>query len=489
MYGAATGDSRRWFYRYSISGNSWEALANTTADQGEGNAITWVSTENCVYATIGGEQRPTYFMRYDPSTDSWNSTPANPPAGMGDGASLVWTGDDYLYVLRGEFLETEALYDFWRYSLTDNSWAAMADIPALPHSGGSGGVGDGGSLLYVGHWLPNQSDYIYALSGNQAHPDNIPDNRTYRYTISTDSWERLADLPFGVGYYVGCRLGYADGYIYAWQGTPSTWPGGGDDLAKYDVSLEIRDLSVNAWLLAHEVYFGQNATLIVTIRNEGTQNEQNPLVNIRLNSIINDNITFTGTIEPGESVPRRFGIVTNGAFTVIEPENYTIRVEVYPLLGEVNIADNVCSLNFTVMQDYQEPQIGTPTQAPPPDNVQQFQNVNVRVNVTDYESQVRNVTLYYTNDTVWYSVPMVFNTTNLLWEAAIPGHAEATQVKYRIVACDNAGNMAVEDHAGQYYIYTVIPEFPLAIILPLLMILSAIAVAFAKKKHSKKTRT
>jgi hypothetical protein len=41
------------------------------------------------------------------------------------------------------------------------------------------------------------------------------DNRTYRYTISTNSWERLADLPFGVGYYVGCRLGFAEGYIYA----------------------------------------------------------------------------------------------------------------------------------------------------------------------------------------------------------------------------------------------------------------------------------
>jgi N-acetylneuraminic acid mutarotase len=75
-------------------------------------------------------------------------------------------------------------------------------------------------------------DYIYALSGNQAHPDGIPDNRFYRYTISTNTWERLADLPFRVGYYVGSRLAYADGHIYAWQGTPSTWTGGGDDLAK-----------------------------------------------------------------------------------------------------------------------------------------------------------------------------------------------------------------------------------------------------------------
>jgi len=109
----------------------------------------------------------------------------------------------------------------------------MADIPASNHSGGSGGVGEGGSLLYVGFWFPDQTDYIYALSGNQAHPDNIPDNRTYRYTISQDSWSRFEDLPFGVRYYVGCRFAYANGSIHAWQGAPSTWTNGGDDLACY----------------------------------------------------------------------------------------------------------------------------------------------------------------------------------------------------------------------------------------------------------------
>jgi len=241
LCGAATGDSRRWFYRYGISSNSWETLANTTADQGEGNAMTRVGIDNNIYATIGGEQRATYFMRYDPSTNSWSDAPADPPDGMGDGSSLVWTGGEHLYALRGEFIETSPLYDFWRYSLTDDAWTLMTDIPALPHSGGTGGVGDGGSLLYAGFWLPSYTDYIYALSGNQAHPDGIPDNRTYRYTISTSSWERLADFPFGVGYYVGCRLGYADGHIYAWQGAPSTWTGGGDDLAKYRLAWIVDD--------------------------------------------------------------------------------------------------------------------------------------------------------------------------------------------------------------------------------------------------------
>jgi outer membrane protein assembly factor BamB len=235
LFGAASGENHRWFYRYSISGNSWEALANTPADQGEGDAIAWVSLDSCIYATIGGEQRSTYFVRYDPSTNTWSDAAvADPPAGMGDGASLVWTGNNYLYALRGEFYETTALYDFWRYDLTTDTWTYMVNIPADPHDGGVGGVGDGGSLLYIGLWNSSQTDFIYALGGNQAYPESIPDNRFYRYTISSDTWERLADLPFGVGYYVGNRLGYAKGHIYAWQGTPSTWAGGGDDLAQYN---------------------------------------------------------------------------------------------------------------------------------------------------------------------------------------------------------------------------------------------------------------
>ncbi|MDI6690977.1 MAG: hypothetical protein QME50_03800 [Candidatus Bathyarchaeota archaeon] len=235
LYGAATGDSRRYFYRYSISQNLWERLADTPFDQGEGDAMTYVGGIG-VYATAGGEQRQTHLLFYNSSTNSWEPQFPAPMPGMGDGASMVWTGSDCLYILRGEYLEKEPIYDFWQYNITSHALTSLADIPAYPHDGGVGGVGDGGSLLYVGFWLSNQTDYIYALSGNQAYPESIPDNRFYQYVISNNSWTRLADLPFGVGYYVGNRLGYADGHIYTWQGTPSTWEGGGDDLVRYEFS-------------------------------------------------------------------------------------------------------------------------------------------------------------------------------------------------------------------------------------------------------------
>lgn len=374
LYGAATADSRRWFYRYNIPDDSWEALANTTADQGEGDAMTWVGTDNCIYATIGGEQRPTHFMRYDPSTDTWSDAPADPLAGMGDGASIVWTGDDFLYALRGEYKEDSPLYDFWRYSLAQDVWTPMADIPADSHDGGGGGVGDGGSLLYVGFWRSDHANYIYAISGNQAHPDNIPDNRTYRYSISTNSWGRLADLPFGVGYYVGCRLGYADGHIYAWQGTPSTWLGGGDDLAKYEL--------------------------------------------------------------PTDSTA---------------------------------------------------PTIGIPGRTPEGD-VLPDQPAYVSVNITDAGSCVKNVTLFYriNDETSWENLAMDptvnYNFSTSLYEAAVPGQPAETWVKFKIVAYDYAGNNATRDGTEPHCTYYVIPEFPSALILPTLILVTLTIIVLSRKK-------
>ena len=340
LYGAATGESRRFFYRYSISSDSWEPLPDTPVDQGEGDTITWAPIPLPIprlYATIGGEQRPTYFMTFEPWTMQWNpfeEDPADPPGGMGDGASLVWTGAHYLYALRGEFLETEPLYDFWCYSILDNTWTAMADIPAWPHSGGSGGVGDGGSLLYIPEWqLPGYGDYIYALSGNQAHPDGIPDNRFYRYTISTNTWERLADLPFGVGYYVGSRLAYADGNIYAWQGTPSTWTGGGDDLAKRYLA-EVHDIATtNVTPLKTVVGQGYTMNINVTIVNQGDFTETfNVTIYANETTIEKREITLESTT----STTLTFTWNTTG----FAKGNYTLWAYAEQVQGETETSDN-----------------------------------------------------------------------------------------------------------------------------------------------------
>jgi len=133
------------------------------------------------------------------------------------------------------------------------------------------------------------------------------------------------------------------------------------------------------------------------------------------------------------------------------------------------------------------PVISTPVQNPLANNVQAGQSVNVFVNVTDQGSGVKNVTLYYRNDTTpWYSVPMTFNSTSGSWEATIPGHALGTNIAYYIEAYDNVENYAKNDNATGYYTYSVIPEFsPYAMMLILVLATASVMLVMLSKRWKK----
>jgi len=110
------------------------------------------------------------------------------------------------------------------------------------------------------------------------------------------------------------------------------------------------------------------------------------------------------------------------------------------------------------------------------------ENVTISVNVTDALSEVQNVTLWYTtNGGEWIPVNMTWESGDT-YTGEIPGQPAGTNVQHKIVAYDNAGNVAVEEYELTYHAYTVIPEFPLAMLLPLLMFPTSVAVALAKKR-------
>ena len=218
LFGGRYSDTnRRLFYQYSISNDGWEQLIDTPHAQGAGDAITWSGYDNQIYALLGSKEHGTAFANYNFSDNSWSALPFNPNwTTTDDGASLVWTGGEYLYALRGEWQETVPCQDYARYHIPTRTWDDMSSIPE------SEGVGDGGSLL----WIDEYPDYIFALGGGSCLED--PGYNFYRYSISDNSWEELESIPCPVGNYVGNRLGFADGYIYYWQGSPSTWDCGGD---------------------------------------------------------------------------------------------------------------------------------------------------------------------------------------------------------------------------------------------------------------------
>ncbi|MGB9854306.1 MAG: OmpL47-type beta-barrel domain-containing protein [Candidatus Bathyarchaeales archaeon] len=120
----------------------------------------------------------------------------------------------------------------------------------------------------------------------------------------------------------------------------------------------------------------------------------------------------------------------------------------------------------------------------PDGDVEPSQTVKIFVNVTDSLSGVGNVILSYNinNSSTWTYITMTLNVTSGLYEGIILGQQADTLVKYKIIAYDNAGNHVVEDNDGQYYVYTVVPEFPSLIILLALMAFLAYFLNVAKKK-------
>ena len=79
---------------------------------------------------------------------------------------------------------------------------------------------------------------------------------------------------------------------------------------------------------------------------------------------------------------------------------------------------------------------------------------------------------------------MDYNSTSQRYYTTIPGQSEGTYVRYNITAYDNAENLAVKEGEGQDY--TVIPEFPSFLILPLFMVATLLAVIVYRRKHSSK---
>jgi len=121
----------------------------------------------------------------------------------------------------------------------------------------------------------------------------------------------------------------------------------------------------------------------------------------------------------------------------------------------------------------------------PEGDVQPGQPVMVSVNVTDFLSGIRNVTLSYNlnNSPTWTNITMTLNATTGLYEATILVQEANTIVKYKTIAYDNAGNIKIEDNNGQYYTYMVIPEYPSTPILAFFLLTILIATILCKTKR------
>ncbi|MFZ3063251.1 MAG: cytochrome c3 family protein, partial [Actinomycetota bacterium] len=204
---AVSGGAAVRFWRYNPSNNAWQLLKDASAAFGDGAALAYTGGDY-IYATRGAAT--TAFWRYQISADVTGGTPwttmtvfgGGAGVAVGAGGALVWTAGgayiDYIYGLRGGTTN-----GFYRYSISGNSWTAMATTPA--------NVGAGGSLVY-----PGSGDYIYATLGG--------DTATFKaYSITNNNWTTFdpADpTGFTIGTNSGNRLVYdGSAYIYALRGS------------------------------------------------------------------------------------------------------------------------------------------------------------------------------------------------------------------------------------------------------------------------------
>jgi len=151
-------------------------------------------------------------------------------------------------------------------------------------------------------------------------------------------------------------------------------------------------------------------------------------------------------------------------------------------------------LIFQIEHDNIPPVIGTPVQTPETPGADEA--VTVSVNVTDeFEVRPDGVILSYTTDDgeTWNNVTMS-TTTGDTYEGEIPGSPGGTQVKYKIIAYDSAGNSAIDDNNGEHYVYAIaqVPfwtQWWFWIIVVAAIVALAVAVYFFLRKRKPPTPT
>jgi len=196
-------DPEAELWRFNISTNSWDQLlrhvdgyttngGTASAAQKEngigaddGTNLVWTGGDY-IYYTPGAyneglpKDEERYFMRYSISTNTlveMAKAPYHADGGFDDGGSLVYPGSgDYIYVLKGgDDLAGgggSPGINFWRYSISDNSWENLPDLPVGIGEQNGCRLGYAGGNLY--YWvgpnnnyptLPLRNLYVYGLEG------------------------------------------------------------------------------------------------------------------------------------------------------------------------------------------------------------------------------------------------------------------------------------------------------------------------------------
>jgi hypothetical protein len=183
---AIQGGSRTGFVAYSISGNSWTALANLPVIADYGAQIEYDGDNQVIYFEPGGGK--VEFYKYNIGSQTWSEL-ENIPRTVSAGAALIKIGEE-LYFARGGTSQ-----DLFKYNIKKDSWLA----PTVGLFDGWFRGSDSRTFYYGADIVKGDGDNFYLTKGNF-------DNLFIKYNPKTGATTKLADAPFG--FYIGSELVY-----------------------------------------------------------------------------------------------------------------------------------------------------------------------------------------------------------------------------------------------------------------------------------------
>ncbi|MFQ5340748.1 MAG: Ig-like domain-containing protein, partial [Anaerolineae bacterium] len=181
----------------------WQRLTDVPQAGNSGSAV--VAWAGRIWYAVGRESAD--FFAYDLRRGVWTQKRSLPKSDQW-GVSLAPGGDGYLYAVLGRLGGNTD--NFYRYDPAGDSWTKLADVPQTIR-GGRSLVSDGDGHLY-----------LMVGERSSAVPDEFA-RYFYRYTIASDKWERLADVPENVDS-SGAAAVFAAGAVYAFPGRYASDP-------------------------------------------------------------------------------------------------------------------------------------------------------------------------------------------------------------------------------------------------------------------------
>jgi N-acetylneuraminic acid mutarotase len=218
LTGSVNGQATKDFMRYDPSSDSWETLPDFP---GPSRSFSYGTARgNKAYMGFGGNSSAVLkdLWEYDATTEEWTQL-ADCPCAPRFHPAFIQT-DDKIYVGLGN--NSVNLRDWWEYDIATDTWVQHDDLPSFARH-------------HPFYFAIDNVPYVGFGHGNIGLPEVYKD--FYKFDPATEEWIRLEDFP-GEGRVAGTQFDYnGKGYILSGDGDNHSFMATGE-FWEYDAELD-----------------------------------------------------------------------------------------------------------------------------------------------------------------------------------------------------------------------------------------------------------